>query len=191
MVLVDPITILLSQPDVAYNFVSLTILALSFMLLSLTATQTVREPYTAQEWLIWYYGAKDIGVAHTLGRHFFWHDNILWKEDLESRRAAVFLSSNDCIVDAPAVRSYLLGKKGMAEDTNGSAHANGSASKQVEKTSSNPAAALFSAEGIDPRVLWGQGLDHAQVFDVPAWRAILKRETLIQARLDRTNLIAP
>lgn len=132
---------------------------------------------------MWYYGAKDIGVAHTLGRHFFWHDNILWKEDITGRRAAVFLSSNDCIVNARAVRSYLLGDKVENKQIGGTVTVNGSASGHERKTPANAASALFSAEGDDPRVLWGQGLDHAQVFDTPHWRAILKQETLRQARM--------
>lgn len=47
--LVDPVAILLHMPDVAYNF-------------------TVRPPVRANELQLWYFAAKDPGVAHTLGR---------------------------------------------------------------------------------------------------------------------------
>ena len=49
---VDPVTLLLHMPDVAYNF-------------------TIRAPKATNEWVLWYFASKDPGVAHTLGRHFF------------------------------------------------------------------------------------------------------------------------
>jgi hypothetical protein len=57
--LIDPVTILLHMPDVAYNF-------------------TVRPLKHVKEWQLSFFGAKDPGVAYTLGRQFFWSENILW-----------------------------------------------------------------------------------------------------------------
>ncbi|RMD41346.1 hypothetical protein DV735_g3803, partial [Chaetothyriales sp. CBS 134920] len=88
VILVDPISILLNQPDVAYNF-------------------TARPPKSAVEWFFWYYGSRDIGVAHTLFRTFFWSENILWKEDILNHRCIVFLGEKDSIVNAPKVLAYL------------------------------------------------------------------------------------
>ncbi|KAK0712829.1 hypothetical protein B0T26DRAFT_715370 [Lasiosphaeria miniovina] len=62
-VLVDPVTLLLHLPDVAYNF-------------------TRRAPRTANEWQLWYFASMDLGVAETLARHFFWRENIIWREEL-------------------------------------------------------------------------------------------------------------
>ena len=62
--LVDPVTIFLHMPDVAYNF-------------------TVRKPTHANEWQLWYFASKDPGVAHTLGRHFHWSENILWRDRID------------------------------------------------------------------------------------------------------------
>ncbi|KAG7118612.1 hypothetical protein HYQ44_005755 [Verticillium longisporum] len=72
---VDPVAFLLHLPHVAYNF-------------------TYRKPTNANEHLLSYFGAKDIGISHTLFRRFFWAENILWKEDIQdhhrrSRLAAV------------------------------------------------------------------------------------------------------
>ena len=49
IVLIDPVSILLHLPDVAYNF-------------------TCRPPKRANEWQLWYFASTDQGVAHTLGR---------------------------------------------------------------------------------------------------------------------------
>lgn len=129
VVLLDPVTIMLHLPDVAYNF-------------------TRRHPRRANEWQLWYFASTDPGVAHCLGRHFFWRENIIWKEELLSRRgqdgarkAAVCLSGRDLIVDAAAVAEYLDISNVGAEGRGG----------RVE-------AIMFPH------------LDHAQVFDSPADR---------------------
>ncbi|KAF5690981.1 alpha beta hydrolase fold family [Fusarium circinatum] len=114
VVLIDPVTIMLHLPDVAYNF-------------------TRRQPRRANEWQLWYFASTDPGVALCLGRHFFWRENILWKEDLlgtqsdshPARHVAVTLSGRDLIVDTTAVAEYLgvdlgNGRSGMvAESHNG------------------------------------------------------------------------
>ncbi|KFY03311.1 hypothetical protein O988_01572, partial [Pseudogymnoascus sp. VKM F-3808] len=96
IVLVDPVSFLLHLPNVAYNF-------------------TARQPVQANEYLLWYFGSKDMGVAHSLARRFFWSQNIIWKEDLgmegengvEGRDVTVVLSGRDLIVDNEGVRQYL------------------------------------------------------------------------------------
>lgn len=60
---IDPISILLHMPDVAYNF-------------------TRRKPVQADEWALWWFG-KDPQVAHTLGRHLFWSECVLWRDQIE------------------------------------------------------------------------------------------------------------
>jgi pimeloyl-ACP methyl ester carboxylesterase len=107
MVLIDPVTIGLHLPDVAFNF-------------------TRRLPKRANEWQLWYFASTDPGVALCLGRYFFWRDNIMWKEELlaaaGSRRGhegqagakiAVCLSGQDLIVDTAAVARYLEGTEGV------------------------------------------------------------------------------
>ena len=54
-VLIDPVSILLHEPAVAYNF-------------------TARRPRRANEHQLHYFAAMDMGVAHTLYRHFFWKE---------------------------------------------------------------------------------------------------------------------
>lgn len=128
VMLVDPVTILLHLPDVAYNF-------------------TRRTPRTANEWQLWYLASMDPGIALVLGRHFFWKENIIFKEELVSgRQAAVCLSSRDLIVDTRSVVRYLT------SDDNEACTVLEAAKESSTMTSS----------GVE--LLWVE-LDHAQVFD--------------------------
>jgi pimeloyl-ACP methyl ester carboxylesterase len=110
IVFVDPVSFLLHLPDAAYNF-------------------TARRPVRANEHQLWYFGSKDIGVAHYLARRFFWSQNIVWKEDLgvveengeEGRDVTVVLSGRDLIVDTEAVRQYLTDSLSEEPIANGKA----------------------------------------------------------------------
>ncbi|KAI6358036.1 hypothetical protein MCOR25_007455 [Pyricularia grisea] len=66
IVLIDPVSLLLHLPDVAYNF-------------------TRRTPRRANEVQLWFAASMDPGTALVLGRHFFWQENIIWKEQLLQR----------------------------------------------------------------------------------------------------------
>jgi pimeloyl-ACP methyl ester carboxylesterase len=157
-VLIDPVTILLHMPDVAFNF-------------------TVRQPKTANEWQLWYFASKDPGTSHTLGRHFFWNENCLWKARIKElieggMRFTVSLASRDLIVDTGAVAKYLLhddvpdpvvtknGQPHMKLET----HENGA---EDEGWKTKP----WGGRGLE--VLWCEDLDHAQVFDDRKARARL------------------
>ncbi|KAJ5337387.1 uncharacterized protein N7506_005409 [Penicillium brevicompactum] len=138
-VFIDPVSFLLHLPDVAYNFIA-------------------RRPARANEYQLWYFGSKDIGVAHTLARRFSWIDNIIWKEDLgikakndqqEGRNVTVVLCGKDLIVDTETVGQYLMGSSGNRTVDNGVA--------QEWKNKS------WIGYGLE--LLWFEELDHAQVFD--------------------------
>ncbi|KAK2596840.1 hypothetical protein N8I77_012730 [Diaporthe amygdali] len=130
VMLVDPVTLLLHLPDVAYNF-------------------TRRTPRTANEWQLWYLASMDPGIALVLGRHFFWRENIIFKDELVAgRQAAVCLSSRDLIVDTMAVARYLI-----SDDDNDEVH------KVLEAAKKS---SVMTSSGIE--LLWVE-LDHAQVFD--------------------------
>lgn len=148
IVMIDPVSILLHLPDVAYNF-------------------TRRQPEGANEHQLYYFASMDMGVSHTLSRHFFWNENVLWKKDLEGKKATVSLSGRDLIVDTEAVGRYMSG----LPPTTGVAHQNGSAKggyetqrAEAEEWKTRP----WQGKEID--VLWFDQCDHAQVFDKPATR---------------------
>ena len=170
VILIDPISILLHQPDVAYNFVRYPNRDTKRAALVLTPPQTARKPKLPSEWLLWYFGSKDIGVAHTLSRTFFWSENILWKEDLSRHRTTVFLGSKDSIINASQVRTYLenTGRTTLQHAT------------EVEKE------VPINGEpiGLDRHlsVVWCEGLNHGQVFDLLGWRTHLRDRTIGEAK---------
>ncbi|EGO21299.1 hypothetical protein SERLADRAFT_333807, partial [Serpula lacrymans var. lacrymans S7.9] len=53
---------------------------------------------------------RDPDISRALSRHFFWTENVLWKEDMKDRSVGVVLSGGDQIVDAEEVRKYLTGE---------------------------------------------------------------------------------
>lgn len=83
-------------------------------------------------------------VSHTLARHFFWADNILWKEDLKGHNVTVSLAGRDLIVDTETVGKYLAGVDLRSEE---------SAWKNKDWV------------GLDLEILWFPTCDHAQVFE--------------------------
>ncbi|KAF6808933.1 alpha beta hydrolase fold family [Colletotrichum sojae] len=87
IVLIDPVSLLLHLPAVAYNF-------------------TRRKPTWGNEWEIWFI-ATDAMVAHTLARRFRWQDFILWTPQLQGKRTTIVLGGEDCVTDPDAVASYV------------------------------------------------------------------------------------
>lgn len=143
VVLIDPVSILLHLPDVAYNF-------------------TRRIPRKANEHQLYYFASMDIGVSHTLSRHFFWNENVLWKEDLGGRDVTVSLAGCDLIVNTEAVGRYLTSEEKDAgrkwTDEMGARGEKAEVFKHRE----------WKATGIN--VIWFDALDHAQIFDSKATR---------------------
>lgn len=134
-VLVDPVSVLLHMPDVAYNF-------------------TRRAPRRANEWQLWFFASMDAGVAGALGRHFFWRENIVWREELVERgkrKVAVCLAGRDLIVDTRSVGRYLAGEGDFGTMEDGEPFDMGLATNFV------------APSGVE--VVWFPGLDHAQVFE--------------------------
>ncbi|CAN8100828.1 unnamed protein product [Discula destructiva] len=146
VVLVDPVSLLLHLPDVAYNF-------------------TRRKPTTANEWQLWYLASMDPGIALVLGRHLFWRENIIWKDELVTkgasrRNAAVCLSSRDLIVDTHTVARYLIHEEGL---TDLARRGNLADDEQLSEALAQGTAVTHS--GLE--MLWFT-MDHAQVFDKQA-----------------------
>lgn len=149
-VFIDPISFLLHLPDVTYNF-------------------TARQPVRANEYQIWYFVSKDIGVAHTLARRFSWNENIIWKEDLGlnennnqgGRNVTVVLGGKDLIVDAEAVGQYLMSSS--SEGTLTASKEAASTGSETRETQNAWKRKPWVGSGLE--VLWYEHLDHAQVFD--------------------------
>ncbi|KAK0128903.1 hypothetical protein ONS95_000849 [Cadophora gregata] len=139
VIFIDPVSFLLHLPDMTYNF-------------------TRRPPQSASEHQLYYFASTDMGAAHTLARRFCWPDNILWKEDLKTRRWTIMLSELDIIVAADAIGKYLTRPKGVKaidDDRDGSEW----------KTTK------WTGGSLD--VMWLKGLNHAEVFDTERDRKML------------------
>ncbi|MCJ1289852.1 hypothetical protein MMC34_001385 [Xylographa carneopallida] len=136
IIYLDPVTWLLHLPEVAYNF-------------------TRRIPREANEHQLYYFTCTDIGVAHTLARHFFWVENILWKEEIGARKMTVFLGAEDIIVNTEAVGNYLTRQDGIQA-------LNDHRDSQSWKTQK------WSGKGID--VVWLPECDHGEVVDYREYR---------------------
>ena len=179
VVLIDPVSILLHLPDVAYNF-------------------TRRKPREANEWQLHYFASMDPGVSHTLGRHFFWNENVLWKKDLGGRKLTVSLGGKDLIVNTEAVGRYLSDIPSKSETRYGNSSDNDaligfddtkdygetkmSSYRVQEAYRSDDEWKSRQWQGIDIDVIWFKECDHAQVFDKPARRGRLIK--VIQAYCD-------
>lgn len=84
---IDPVCFMLAKPDVAYNFM-------------------YKKPESPTQLLLHYFVSKEMYIAHSLARNFFWHQCILWPEQI-GVPALVVLSGRDSIVPTHSVRRYL------------------------------------------------------------------------------------
>jgi hypothetical protein len=131
-----------------------------------------------KELILWYFGSKDIGVAHTLSRRFFWSENILWKEELGvndgQRTATVVLSGNDDIVNARAVRQYLTTSTLNASSSHVKARmkARGIDEEVGISLVDNTAGTSINTSVCrsDLQVIWFERFHHGQAFDFEAAR---------------------
>lgn len=186
IVLIDPVSICLHLPSVAFNF-------------------TRRIPKDANEYQLYYFASMDPGVSHTLGRKFFWNENVLWKEDFEGRKVTASLAGRDLIVDTEAVGRYLSCGNLSGQSTPSLKVTNGKANGTIKSPSNVNVAPLIDIDesqagemerpvevdsiqqngvdvededewkyrewkGVGTEVLWFGTLDHAQVFDKKATR---------------------
>ncbi|WPH05096.1 Hypothetical protein R9X50_00799700 [Acrodontium crateriforme] len=156
---IDPVTVLLHMPDVAFNF-------------------TRRKPKYANEWQLFYFGSLDPNVAYTLGRHFHWKQNLLWREQILALvdagvRVTVSLASRDLIVDTQAVGTYLTQHRIPDPVVKRDKTGHESMTLETERNGHADEWKFRAWQGQGLEVLWYEGLDHAQVFDTPGSRARL------------------
>ncbi|KAK4048059.1 hypothetical protein OIO90_005960 [Microbotryomycetes sp. JL221] len=89
----DPVAFALWEPWVCSNFLY---------------KQPKREP---MEYIMRYFVARELGVALLLQRYFDWSSNLLWPSEIPNVyspwHTAVFLSSEDAILNAERIRRYL------------------------------------------------------------------------------------
>jgi pimeloyl-ACP methyl ester carboxylesterase len=87
--LIDPVSLLLSLPDVAYSFL-------------------YKAPTTWTEYLIHYAASREITISHMLYRHFCWHKNTLWLENIPTDIGVVVgMGSGDEIANMVVIEEYV------------------------------------------------------------------------------------
>jgi len=99
--LLDPVSLLLFFPEVSYAFL-------------------YRLPSTVVEWVIYLAAAKEITIAHTLYRNFWWYNNIIFLEDIPAHIGVIVgLSGSDEVNNATTLMEYV----GKCRDERLKAHA--------------------------------------------------------------------
>lgn len=87
VVLMDPACLMLSQPDVAYNFL-------------------YRRPNNPMTLVAAHFVRWELYSANVLMRHFYWYHNVMWRDEIPEG-SAVVIGSNDDIIDPHVVRRYV------------------------------------------------------------------------------------
>jgi len=86
--LIDPVSLLLCLPDVAFAFV-------------------YRKPSTATEWIIYFFASKELTISNTLHRHFSWYRNVLWFDEIPSSVGVVVaIAGCDEVANAASLIEY-------------------------------------------------------------------------------------
>jgi pimeloyl-ACP methyl ester carboxylesterase len=89
LTLIDPVSLLLAHPEVAYNFL-------------------YRPPSTFIEWMIYYGASQEITIANCLRRNFWWYNNVLWLEDIPASIGVhVSLAGADQISRTSSIEEYI------------------------------------------------------------------------------------
>ena len=98
VLLIDPVVFLIHHAALCYRFL-------------------YRRAVTVQQQLLRYFAADELHIQHYLRRHFEWHENALWLEDIPARllkphdedrcRVCVVVGEADSFIDAPSVIKYL------------------------------------------------------------------------------------
>ncbi len=65
-----------------------------------------RIPKTASEYLTHWFISRELYISHFICRHFIWHHNVLFPENLP-KHAHVFIANDDNLINGPSVAKYL------------------------------------------------------------------------------------
>ena len=89
LTLLDPVTILLGLPDVAYSFL-------------------YRPPSNLMQWIIYCIATTDPTISYNMYRNFWWYQNAMWFQDIPSHIGIVAcISGLDEILNPQAIIEYI------------------------------------------------------------------------------------
>lgn len=158
MILCDPVAILLHLPNVAYNI-------------------TRRKGVTTPEIEIDFGAGRDPMIAHTVCRQFHWPEHILFREDFVGRRTTAVVAGRDCVLDGPAVASYIY--YGRVDQTSFADM------KELEKTWTN-----WTGRG-DIELMYLPDRDHGQSLLLPKLAARISEAIATYADYSKDPLTMP
>jgi hypothetical protein len=96
--LLDPVCFLLFLPETCTNFVY----------------ASPGAGASAVDWAVHLLGKRELHVAHTLARNFWWFENVLWLDELPAR-AHVVVSGGDQITPAAAIAAHVRAEQRRLE----------------------------------------------------------------------------
>jgi len=100
IVLLDPVSILLSEPDVMNNFL--------YNRSSSTLPKVYSKELSLRKLLIRLVASSELFTEHYLRRHFCWYNSELWLEDVpESIEIIIYLSERDDIVNSKKIQDEI------------------------------------------------------------------------------------
>lgn len=132
LTLIDPVSMLLSFPEVAYSFL-------------------YREPSTVMEWIIHVAAAREVTISHTLRRNFWWYNNDLWLENIPHHIGVVVgLATHDEIINPKALQEYVRNcRNARIAVLNGDAIPANTVAKSVRETNERSSALATAASFSD------------------------------------------
>ncbi|KAF2731006.1 hypothetical protein EJ04DRAFT_499396 [Polyplosphaeria fusca] len=141
IVMIDPLSVLLHLPDMAYKL-------------------TKRTPAEANELQLWWVAQTEPDIAFTLSRRFCWREHVIWKEDLIGGNVTLIIGGRDCVVNSEAIAAYVTTDESKL-GTNDAAHGNLRwTSQDMEQW--NKSVNEWKGQGLE--LVWLEGLDHGQAF---------------------------
>jgi pimeloyl-ACP methyl ester carboxylesterase len=88
LTLLDPVSLLLCLPDVAFNFI-------------------YRKPTSLMEWLILIVASRELTISHTLHRNFWWYNNVLYLDQIPNNIGVIVgIAGGDEVLNAESVYEY-------------------------------------------------------------------------------------
>lgn len=88
LTLLDPVSLLLCLPDVAFNFI-------------------YRKPSNIMEWLIHLVASRELTISHTLHRNFWWYNNVLHLDTIPNNIGVIVgIAGGDEVLNAESVYEY-------------------------------------------------------------------------------------
>jgi hypothetical protein len=117
-VLLDPVTFVLFDPAIAFNFIHRTpsnvmqVVLCCDPLCWVATGRAALQPGCTVQLLIHYFVSREMFIAHTLCRHFSWSHNVIFMPDLADTPTTIILSEHDEIVPFRKTMEYLARENG-------------------------------------------------------------------------------